>query len=152
MSLNEHDIEWAKGVIRKIDLFAGCSEDEIKRLVDGLDKKTYKSGATILFQGEISSRLYLVETGNVSINVRKGKDKIKVAELPANSYFGEISLLRPRAATATVKAESDTDIVFLPGEVVQELVKSQPALAETINAKIEERLKSQVKKDQQPAS
>jgi CRP-like cAMP-binding protein len=77
--------------------------------------------------------------------VRKGKEKNKVAELSPNSIFGEISLLTPRAATATVKSEAETDIIFLPGEVVQALVKKNPVLADMINKKIEERLESQKK-------
>lgn len=146
MELTEQDIQWAKETIAKTELFTTCSAAELEQLIDGLDKQSYHSGSTILFQGEISSRLSLVEAGTVSITVRKGKDKMKVAELGPNAFFGEISLLMPRAATATVKAEADTDIVFLPGEVVQALVKKNPVLADMINKKIEERLAAQKQK------
>ncbi|MBN1824312.1 MAG: cyclic nucleotide-binding domain-containing protein [Endomicrobiales bacterium] len=142
MELNEIDVQWAKDTLRKIDIFCGCSESEFTQLVGGLEKKEYKANSTVLFQGEISCRLCIVKSGKVSINVRKGKDKLKVAELEPNAYFGEISLLMPRAATATVKAEIDSEIVFLPGEVVQALVKNNPSLAGTINKKIQERLDS----------
>lgn len=143
MELNEEDIVWARAAIDKTGLFAGCSGDERAALYEGLEKQSFRPDATILFQGEISSRLCLVHTGAVAIVVRKGKEKLKVAELGAGSYFGEISLLTPRAATATVKAVGETEIVFLPGEVVQALVKQNPALADTLNKQIEERLNAQ---------
>lgn len=143
MELNEEDIEWAREAIDKTGLFAGCTADERAALYEGLEKQTYRPEATILFQGEISSRLCLVHSGAVAIVVRKGKDKQKVAELAAGSYFGEISLLTPRAATATVKAVGDTEIIFLPGEIVQALVKQNPSLADTLNKQIEERLRAQ---------
>jgi CRP-like cAMP-binding protein len=146
MELSEQELQWANDTIQKTKLFATCSGEEVRQLLAGLEKQHYCAGQTILFQGEISSRLCLVESGSVSIWVRKGKDKTKVAELPANSYFGEISLLTPRAATATVKAETDTEIVFLPGEAVQEIVKRNPVLSDMIHQKIEERLQ-----DQKPA-
>jgi CRP-like cAMP-binding protein len=143
MELTEQDLSWAKETIAKTGLFATCSEAENNELLGGLEKQHYNGGSTILFQGEISSRLCLVENGKVAIFVRKGKEKTKVAELEKNSYFGEISLLTPRAATATVKAETDADIIFLSGEVVQALVKKNPVLAEMINKRIEERIASQ---------
>ena len=143
MELNEQDLQFAKETINKIGLFSACSDAEIGQLLSGLEKQHYKQGATILFQGEISSKLSLVESGKVSVMLRKGKEKIKVAELGANSFFGEISLLTPRAATATIKAEEDSVVLFLPGEIVQRLVSDNPALNEEINKKIAERLESQ---------
>jgi CRP/FNR family transcriptional regulator len=143
MDLTQQDIQWAKEAMMKTGLFSALPDHEMQQLLDGLEKQQYKAGATILFQGEISSKLYLVERGKVSINVRKGKEKNRVAELGANAFFGEISLLRPRAATATVKAEEETDIIFLPGEIVQAVVKNDAVFADFINKKIEERLQSQ---------
>jgi len=143
MELNEQDLQFAKESINKMGLFSACTETEIGQLLGGLEKQGYRMGATILFQGEISSRLCLVESGKVSVLIRKGKDKVKVAELGENSYFGEISLLTPRAATATIRAEDDTVVLFLPGEIVQRLVNDNPLLKEELNKKINERLESQ---------
>jgi len=143
MELNEKDLQFAKETITKMGLFSACTDAETGQLLDGLEKQGYKQGSTILFQGEISSKLCLIESGKVSVYIRKGKDKVKVAELGANSYFGEISLLTPRAATATIKAEEDSVVLFLPGEVVQRLVNDNPALKEELNKKIAERLESQ---------
>ena len=109
----------------------------------GLEKQAYKQGSTVLFQGEISSRLCLVESGKVAVQIKKGKEATKVAELGAGSYFGEISLLTPRAATAGIKAEEDSVILFLPGEVVQRIVADNPALQQEMNTKISERLAAQ---------
>ena len=142
MELKEQDVKWATEAVQKAGFFADCTDAELKQMMDGLEKQHYHPNLTILFQGEISSKLCLVQNGLVSVWARQGKDKAKVAELGPGSYFGEISLLTPRAANATIKAETDTDIIFLPGEVVQALVKKNPALAEAINRKIEERIAS----------
>lgn len=140
MELTEKDLEWAKEAIGKTGLFSACSDEELASLLDGLDKQHFNKSATVLFQGEISSKLCIVQNGKVAVWARQGKDKAKVAELGPNSYFGEISLLTPKAANATIKAEDDADIVFLPGEVIQALVKSNPALADAINKEIEGRI------------
>jgi signal-transduction protein with cAMP-binding, CBS, and nucleotidyltransferase domain len=146
MELNEQDIQFAQETIKKMGLFSMCSEPELGQLMGGMEKQNYKQGSTILFQGEISSRLYIIESGKVSVTVRNGKIKTRVAELETNNFFGEISLLTPRAATATIKAEADTVIIFLPGEVVQRLAKENIRFQEGLNHKINERLASQKQK------
>ena len=143
MDITDQDLQFAKETIIKMGLFSACTDDEIEQLLGGIEKQNYRQGATILFQGEISSRLYLVEDGKVAVLIRKGKDKVKVAELEPNGYFGEISLLTPRAATATIKAETDSVILFLPGEVVQRLARENTTLHETLASKIKERLDTQ---------
>ena len=140
MDLTTQDIAWAKENIRRNELFSACTEDEITELAGGLEKQNYGKNQTVLFQGEISSRLCMVQSGMVSVWVRKGKDKVKVAELEAGAFFGEISLLTPRAATATIKSEQETDIIFLPGEVVQAQAKKNPAFGASLDKKIQERL------------
>jgi len=143
MELNQQDLQFARETIKNIGLFSMCSEAEIGRLMGGMEKQNYKQGATILFQGEISSKLCIVESGKVSVTVRNRSAKTKVADLETNNFFGEISLLTPRAATATIKAEADTVIILLPGEVVQSLAKENARFHEGLNQKINERLAAQ---------
>ena len=145
MSLTEQDIPFARESVIKTGLFSGITEAELNSLLDGMEKQSYNANATILFQGEISNRLYLVQAGLVSVWARKAGAKIKVAELAAGSYFGEISLLTPSAATATIKAENATDIIFLPGEVVEAVVKNNPPLSTEIHNEIEKRLAARKK-------
>ncbi|OGS17793.1 MAG: hypothetical protein A2219_04260 [Elusimicrobia bacterium RIFOXYA2_FULL_50_26] len=145
MQLEDQDIAWAKSAIQKTEFFALCTEDEMELLINGMGKESYRPGSTVLFQGEISSKLLLVQSGSVSIWARQGKDRMKLAELGPGSYFGEISLLTPRAATATVKAEAETEIISLPGEVVAALIKKRPVLESALKKKIEERLASRQK-------
>jgi CRP-like cAMP-binding protein len=140
MDLTTQDIAWAKENIRRNELFSACTEAEISELACGLEKQNYAKNQTVLFQGEISSRLCMVQSGVVSVWVRKGKDKTKVADLEAGAFFGEISLLTPRAATATIKSEQETEIIFLPGEVVQAQAKRNPAFGASLDKKIHERL------------
>ncbi len=143
MELTIKDSNWAKGVIRQSDFFDTLTEDELTQLVEGFEKRHYAKGATIIFQGEISNKLFIIQLGKVSVNVRRRKQVSKVAELVPTDLFGEISLLTPRSATATVKTEEDSDVIILAGDVFRGIVKNNPALNEKISKKIDERLKMQ---------
>jgi CRP-like cAMP-binding protein len=143
MELSIKDTNWAKEVIRQSDFFDTLTEQELAQLVEGFEKRHFAKGATIIFQGEISNKLYIIQSGKVSINIRKRKQVSKVAELVPTDLFGEISLLTPRSATATVKVEDEGDIIILAGDVFRGIVKNNPALNEKISKKIDERLKMQ---------
>lgn len=143
MELTDTDAQWARVVIEKSGFFEGCSAEELNRIAEGFEKRHYAAGETIMFQGEISNKLYIVQCGKASVVVRKRKRQEKVAELGPLDFLGEISLFTPRAATATVKAETDCEVIVLPGEAVEKVVKDNAPLAEKILKKIEERLKVQ---------
>jgi CRP-like cAMP-binding protein len=143
MDLEPIDIAWVKEIIKKNEFFKGCTENEFMQLVEGMDKQYFSKGTNILFQGEISSKLGIVQEGKLSVTVtKKGGIKVKITDLEPGNYFGEISLLTPRAATASIKAEESSAVIFLPGEVVQNIAQKNKVLAISIQDKIEERLKS----------
>lgn len=141
--LNVEDYQWAKEVLKKLDFFSHCTDGDILSLVENLEKNQYKPGATILFQGEISNRLYLVRTGSVGIWKTISGEKKMVAELGSDKYFGEISLMTPTSATATVKAQSEATVYSLAYENLEFIFRKNPGALQTIQQKIEERKKSQ---------
>lgn len=135
------DIKWAKEFFKKIDFLAQLSEQEITALIYKTKKISVKKGKTILFQGEFSNRLFIIEKGKVGIFISKEGKKEKVTELSENHYFGEISLVHPVPASATVMAEEDSEILTIEKENLDEVFQNNPAALETIHKKIEERKK-----------
>ena len=141
--LDIEDYQWAKKALRSLDFFSHCSDEDILSLVENLEKLTYKAGSTILFKGEISNRFYIVHTGKVGIWKTAGGEKKQVAELGPDKYFGEISLMTPTTATATVKAEAESQIFALSYENLEFSFRKNPEALATIQKKIEERRQSQ---------
>lgn len=133
------DEKWAKEFFKKIDFLSQLTEQELTALIYKTRKINFKAGKTILFQGEFSNRLFIVEKGLVGIYISKEAKKEKVAELAENNYFGEISLVHPVSASATVTAEVDSGILVIDKENLDELFQTNPAVLDVIHKKIEER-------------
>ena len=106
--LDVEDYQWIKGTLKKLDFFGHCSDENVMEIAESMEHSHYKAGQKILMQGEFSDRLYLIKSGTVDILKKVGEDHKKVAELGTEKYFGEISLLTPSSATATVKAKTAT--------------------------------------------
>lgn len=139
LDLDITDVKWASEFFKKIDFLSQLSDAEITSLIYKTRKMQCKTGKTILFKGEFANRLFIIEKGKVGIFISKEGKKEKVAELPANNYFGEISLVHPVPASATVVAEADSDILVIDKDDLDELLKNNPSALETIHRKIEER-------------
>lgn len=130
----------AHNFLRSVPLFEKCDEDTVQRMALGLRWHTYKTGDTVLFQGMISHQMYLIASGKVGIYTRKDGETRQVATLREGDYFGEISLLTNRAATATVKAEADdTQVYILDRDSVITALASHPDVMEDVTRRIRER-------------
>ena len=140
LELDVLDVKWAKEFFKKIDFLSQLTEQELTALIYKTRKINFQTGKIILFQGEFSNRLFIVEKGKVGIYISKEAKKEKVAELTENHYFGEISLVQPVPASATVIAEVDSDILVIDKENLDELFRTNPAVLDIIHKKIQQRM------------
>ncbi len=129
---------------KNVDVLSFFSDELLRKVTSVIERNTYKKGQTILFQGEVGQAFYIVKKGQVAVTAKPAKDKepALLAELKAGDFFGEMSLLEPTAATATIKASLDeTEILTIPHEAFQFLLKQSPLLEATLREKISTRRK-----------
>lgn len=69
----------------------------------------YKSGETILTEGEDGDTAFLIIDGSVEVSV--GSEAKAVGTLKTGEVFGEMSLIEPGPRSATVKAVGDTECI-----------------------------------------
>ncbi|MGQ0645785.1 MAG: cyclic nucleotide-binding domain-containing protein [Elusimicrobiota bacterium] len=126
-------------VLRKASLFQDCPDGLIQKLLPRAEREIYRNDEIILFQGVISSQLFIIASGRVAVSSRKGKEKRFLAELGEGDFFGEISLMRNCATTAAVKAVSEAEIYTLSREAVYETLADFPEAKARMEALIYER-------------
>ena len=83
-------------------------------VVARLEHVRFKAGETVIRQGEIGDRLYLIRSGNIQI-VRQveGKPDLMLSTLSRGEYFGETALLRDVPRTATCRANDTVELYVL---------------------------------------
>ena len=72
---------------------------------------TFKSGETILAEGEEGDTAFLIVGGSVEVSVGAGPDAKTIGTLAAGDVFGEMCLIEPGPRSATVKAVTDTECI-----------------------------------------
>jgi ABC-type lipoprotein export system ATPase subunit len=101
------------------------SVDQLAWVTRQLEPRTYAIGASIITQGEIADRFYIITQGQVEILLRHpGGHDIVVTTLGAGQYFGEIGLLRGGTRIAGVRAAgaAAVEVATLDRAVFQSLL------------------------------
>ncbi len=130
----------AEKFLKSIPLFEKCADQDLQRLALGLRWSTHRKGETLIFQGVITHQMFFISSGRAAVFSRKDRETCRVADLEAGDYFGEISLLTNKAATATIKADADdTQIYILDRDVIIEALSRNAEAMADITRKIRER-------------
>ena len=101
----------------------------------------YKKGEKVCCQGDMGESFYLVHSGSLSVNVKKGFFSFskKVATLGPGDFFGEMAILNKSPRVATVKCEKDSKLFILLADHFDEALKENPAFADDIRRTVAER-------------
>ncbi|MEW6031026.1 MAG: cyclic nucleotide-binding domain-containing protein [Chloroflexota bacterium] len=113
---------------QKIHLFHDLTEDDLTRMAEIVDEKTYEAGEVIIEQGSRGESFYLIHSGRVKVTRRTDKGEVELAVLVRNDYFGEEEILSNRPRTASITAISPTRVFILTREDFAELIKRAPQL------------------------
>ncbi|MBF0288146.1 MAG: cyclic nucleotide-binding domain-containing protein [SAR324 cluster bacterium] len=97
-------------VIKDKRSFGQMPDEMLRRLVKNMKVLRLKKGAIVLTQGEPSSFVYLMLRGRVSVIV---DGKLVYAFQRLGDIFGEMSFLNQTVCSATIRAESDLELMVI---------------------------------------
>jgi MFS family permease len=95
--------------LRSIAMFAPLPAPTLEALAANLTRMQIPAGETIFRQGDPGDRFYIVDSGEVAIEI----DGREANVLGPGDHFGEIALLRDIPRTATARARRETELYAL---------------------------------------
>ncbi|HWH55972.1 MAG TPA: MFS transporter [Gaiellaceae bacterium] len=112
--------------LRTIGMFAPLPAPTLESLAANLVRTEVPAGDTIFRQGDAGDRFYIVDSGEVEIEV----DGREANVLGPGDYFGEIALLRDIPRTATARARMATQLYALERDAFLGAVTGHAASSE----------------------
>jgi CRP-like cAMP-binding protein/Zn-dependent protease len=107
-------------LLREIPIFEQFNGNELMMISKRMERVEVARGAVIFTQGEIGDSLYIVDTGEISVEI----DSTVRAKLEAGEYFGEMALIMDFPRTATVIALQPTVLLRLQSSDFRQLLQS----------------------------
>ena len=131
-------------LLARVELFAGLDRVTLARLAAHLVPVPLTNGRELFRQGDPGDAFYLVARGNFGVYVSTGADigETRVNILGPGDPLGEMALLTNSPRTATIRAETDGELLRLDRVRFLNLVRQKPDVALAIAATLSRRLQA----------
>jgi CRP-like cAMP-binding protein/thioredoxin reductase/Fe-S-cluster-containing hydrogenase component 2 len=109
-------------------LLAAADEQQLRDTFLATTVREYKDGAEIIRQNDYTNDFLIIASGRVELlkTPEQSTQAVKVAELTAGNFFGEMSLISGRRRTATARAVGPTRIIEIPRKAILKMLGSAP--------------------------
>ena len=97
-------------------------------------KKRFTKDDLIFSEGDPADFVYFIESGEVSVFMRKFATQEEICVLGPGSYFGEMALFSKAKRNASVAAVADTSLLCVEKNAFLDLVKADSVLADRIQS------------------
>lgn len=124
--------------IHQTPLFRRADRKALHDLAHVLDEVDVAAGQAVITQGHQHRESYIIERGTLGVFV----DDDEVAEIPTGEMVGEIALLAPGPATATVRTKSDATLLVIPHNAFHQVLADAPDLYRHIATELAHRLRA----------
>lgn len=110
--------------ITESPLFKHLSGEQMQQLIDAASLHEYEAGDPIIKEGGNVQALYVLVDGKVRVWTKSLNRDVDLKTLGRGAYFGEVSLMSGKAATATVEAQEAAQVVAIDKQAVLDLVEA----------------------------
>ncbi|HEY0191028.1 MAG TPA: mechanosensitive ion channel family protein, partial [Kofleriaceae bacterium] len=138
-SLPAHAVDERLTALKTVALFRTFTDDELRTLAAGMHHALYVTGELITRQGATGHWLYVLTSGRAEVQADAGPDgagKIRIAQIAAPDFFGEMSLMTGEPRSADVVALEDVECFRLGKETFETVVLARPVIAEELSVKL----------------
>ena len=129
-------------ILKRVPVFASCTEEQLRLIADRTRLMEYKKGECVYREGDKANAFYIVSSGRLRIFSQvNGREEV-FAVLHNGDSFGEISLLTGELHSATVQALNDTLILELEKTDFDEVINRIPSLVLYLSRVLSKRLRT----------
>jgi small-conductance mechanosensitive channel/CRP-like cAMP-binding protein len=129
----QEEYQEARAILRSEALFECLSDEQIDSLVQQSQVSHFGRGERVIIEGAEGESMFVLLRGAAEVSISKNGTSIPVATLKAPDCFGEMSLLTGEHRTATVRAETDCQVMEIGKPVMAEVLRSSPDCLERLS-------------------
>jgi voltage-gated potassium channel len=123
--------------LRRIPIFAACSKPELRILARNTDEIDFPAGRTLIVQGAPNHTFFLLLQGEVQVDVAG----LPPQRLGPGDFFGEITMIAPGPATATVVTTAPSLTLVMSHAQFRTAIKANELIALRVMKVMAERLR-----------
>jgi len=133
-----HDTNEVNEALRRVEIFSSFDEAEIAEIAETSQLLDYPRGTVLAEEGEPGESMFAIIAGQVEV-LKHGK---RITTLGRRDIFGEIALFSGGERTATVRALSNLEVLVIPKDGFEKILKRNKEFIDKIELIVEERLET----------
>ena len=113
------------------DLFADLSETQLATIIALAEEETHGPGETLFEEGQAASHLYILLSGEVTIEVQSNTSPQRLATASLNrpgQLVGWSGFVEPHSYTAAAICQAECRLLAIPGEKLMKALTDDPAM------------------------
>jgi len=147
----DHALEWAEDrliareladsteksesmALKNIALFRDLTPEQMAVVESFLHPISHKKGELIFREGDPGDKIYFILSGIVSViaNFTDNGRPHRFTTFAEGLFFGDMAILEDRQRSASIQAETDTELMFMHKDDFQQLTETEPKIASRI--------------------
>ena len=109
--------------------------------VAAMFEQRYAAGQVVIRQGDAGESMFVILSGRVEVTVRdQDGPEVRLAELTAGDFFGEMSLMTGAPRVATVTATEETRVMEVSKDSFRHVLEARPELVDELGRALHVRM------------
>jgi CRP-like cAMP-binding protein len=128
--------------LKKVPLFNHLKINQLKEIASRCKNVQFSKGAVVFYKTDLSTDLYIVNTGKLKAVLTDDEgDEMVIANFEKGAFFGELSLLDGKGRSATIIADTDSELAVLKQDMFLDLLYANPRISVELMTTLVERLR-----------
>ena len=128
--------------LKRVPLFASMPDHDLERLCEMVKEIHLKPGDQLFAEGSPGDMAYIIEEGEIEILKASGGKNVLLAVRKSGEVIGEMSLLESAPRFASGKARTDSKLLAISHDQLDDLLNTSPSAARSLLFTITSRLRS----------
>jgi len=129
----EVELERRDRALRCVDFLDVLPPEAHRSLAAAALVRMYSPGEAIISHGESTSELYVIERGEVIVELPRDHGHVEVARLGRGKFFGEMGMMTGAARRATVRAATECELLVINHEAFHDTLAENRDVVERIS-------------------
>ncbi|MEY2519080.1 MAG: hypothetical protein QOF24_839 [Verrucomicrobiota bacterium] len=116
----------AQAILRGEPLFDCLDDAQLDNVLHSARINHYGRGERVIEEGAEGDSMFIVLRGSVHVSVLRNGSHIRLGSMRSGDCFGEMSLLTGEPRSATIRADSDCEVLEISKEVMGDIMRESP--------------------------
>ncbi len=129
--LEAAQIKADKLALRNLSVFEDLDDDQLDIIRQHVHPMKYAAGDIVFREGDPGDKIYFLMSGAVSVlaSLSNNERARRLATFGEGVFFGDMAILEKKPRSATVRADSETEVLYMTVDDFEKLVETRPLLS-----------------------